>query len=93
MTANCEVRRVTVIVCAAFWDGNSREQLSTCVKDTKTTAFQITRTKTLVGGCTRNLPYVTKARGYFTTHEGVTYTIPGGSSFQFTPSSGGRILC
>jgi hypothetical protein len=93
MTGNCEVKSVTVVVCAAFWDGNSREQLGTCLKDTRKNAYQITRNKTLTGGCAPNLGYVTKARGYFTTHQGATYTLPGGSSFQFTPAPGGRILC
>ena len=76
MIATCQMLSVTVIVCAAFWDGSSREQLGTCVSGTKTNTYQITRNKTLVGGCAPNLGYVTKARGYFTAPNGVTYTLP-----------------
>jgi hypothetical protein len=94
MKANCVNQSVSVVVCAAFWDGNSREQLGECVKGTLQDSYQITRQKTLVGGCAPNLGYITKARGYW-TYAGVTYFLPGPyvTSFQFAPASGGDVLC
>lgn len=93
MQGTCTAQSITVIVCAAFWDGSTRDQLATCVKGSCSSCYQITRNKTLVGGCTSNLPYVTKARGYF-TDQGVTYFIPPQvGSFAYDPPTGGQVLC
>jgi hypothetical protein len=92
--AGCTVDWIKVVVCAGFWDGNSREPLGSCVDSGQVHGVtQVTRNKTLVGGCAPNLPYITRARGQFRDGT-VVYNIPPQfGSFAFNPPNGGRVLC
>jgi hypothetical protein len=85
--------KLVVVVCVVVWDGSEYFQLSTCVKGSVNNKLQVTRNKTLAGGCNHNTPYGTKARGEL-HDDGVTYFAPPQlGSWVFRPTSGGKIIC
>ena len=86
--------KIGVVVCVVAWDGSEYFQLSTCVKDSARNTNQITRNKTIAGGCNPGVRYGTKARGWI-DDANVIYFAPGpfAGNFLFNPPSGGVQLC
>lgn len=94
VTSGSTPDKLGIVVCVVVWDGSDYFQLSTCVKDSASGVLQITRNKTIAGGCNHGVRYGTKARGWL-SDEGVIYygPGPGPGAFLFDPPSGGVQLC
>lgn len=82
-----------IIVCVVAWDGSNYFQLGQCVHGTLQHVLQITRNKTIAGGCNHGVRYGTKARGILEDN-GVTYPEPQPlGTWKYAPQTGGLLLC